>query len=313
MERQQIPGRLNVFLVLLTTGMQLALLVLASQCVARFGDPGWWWVLVISVPFSCLFLTVYALMHEASHGSLYPNPHLNRWLGACCGIFFPTSATMMRITHAVHHRCNRTDHEMFDCYYAGDRRWLKRAQWYAILLGGFYLIIPLGALIIAWGRPLLLTRPFKGSRSASVLYDDFTPAALWIVRLESSLCLAFYGMLFASGMLLPWPTALLFLVGGLNWSTRQYVTHAWSPREVIDGAHDLQVNPLMRCVLLNGHLDLVHHRHPTASWHELPTLVRGDRPAIRFWQQYLSLWAGPRPTAEPGPSPLPDLVAERAA
>ncbi len=309
----QLPGRLNLLLVLLTTGMQFALLVLASQCVVVLGRSGWWWVLAVSIPFSFLFLTVYALMHEASHGILHANRQVNRWLGAWCGLFFPTSATMMRITHAVHHRCNRTDHEMFDCYYAGDRRWLKRAQWYSILLGGFYLIIPFGAVIIAWGRPLLLTKPFKGSRSASVLYDDFTASAMWMVRLESTLCIAFYVVLFATGLLSPWPTALLFLAGGLNWSTRQYVTHAWSPREVIDGAHDLQVNPLMRRLLLNGHLDLVHHRYPTAPWHELPALVRGDRAAIPFWRQYLSQWAGPRLTAVPGPPPLPDLVAERAA
>lgn len=295
-----IPSRLNVALVLAVLVTQAALLGAASHLPLG-------WAVVTGVVFSFVFLTNYALMHEASHGALHHHPRTNWALGLLTGLTFPTSATMMRVTHIVHHRCNRTDHEMFDCYYAGDRRWLKRAQWYAILTGLFYLVIPLGAFVVGFLRPLLLTRPFKQARSARALFDDFDRGTLALVRIECVVLVAVYALPFALGWLDPWRCALLFALGGINWSTRQYVTHAWSPRQVRDGAHNLHVGPLMGAILLNGQWDLAHHRFPTVSWIHLPRLGRRCRTPIPFWRQYLSLWAGPRPATEPSPAVIPHL------
>jgi fatty acid desaturase len=300
----KIPNALNIVLVFGVVSAQVALLWSASHVHG-------WWLVPIAIAFSFLFLTNYALMHEASHGSLHEQAPLNWFLGMLTGLLFPTSATMMRLTHVVHHRCNRTDHEMFDCYYSGDNLLVKRAQWYSILTGGFYAIIPIGAFTLALAHPLLLTRPFKRSRSASVLYDDFTAKQLMLVRLECLLIVAMYAPLFYYGVLAMWPTIALFALGGLNWSTRQYVTHAWSRRDVIEGAHNLKAWPLMRMVLLNGNWDLEHHRHPTLSWIDLPKFGRTSEPPISFWRQYASLWRGPRLAHEPSPAVLPDMAVAR--
>ena len=295
-----MPSRLNACLVALVLGIQAGLLLLASHCPS-------WQLLVITPLFAMLFLTNYALMHESSHGALHHRPWANRLLGILTGWTFPTSATMMRVTHIVHHRCNRTDHELFDGYYPGDRRWLKILQWYSILTGLFYLIIPLGPLVIAVGRPLLLTGPFKAARSSSVLFDDFTAGELWLVRGEVVVLAALYIAAFVTGVLQWGPTLLLFAAGGINWSTRQYVTHAWSRRDVIHGAHNLKAGPLMRAILLNGNWDLVHHQHPMASWTELPRLAPTSLPPIGFWRQYLSQWRGPRLVVDAAPPVLEDL------
>jgi fatty acid desaturase len=304
-QEEKVPNALNIILVIAVASAQAALLWSASHVDG-------WLLVPIALAFSFLFLTNYALMHEASHGSLHEKPAINWALGAVTGLLFPTSATMMRLTHVVHHRCNRTDHEMFDCYYPGDNLWLKRAQWYSILTGGFYLIIPIGAFLIAFARPLLLTRPFKRSRSASVLYDDFGPKYIHLVRLECLALVAVYWPLLAYGILSPLPTLMLFLLGGLNWSTRQYVTHAWSRRDVIEGALNLKANPLMRAILLNGNWDLEHHRHPTLSWVALAKFGLTSQPPISFWRQYLSLWLGPRLAQEPSPAVLPNMEVSRA-
>ncbi|MBA2480914.1 MAG: fatty acid desaturase [Planctomycetes bacterium] len=304
-DARDIPSGLNTALVLGVVSCQCLLLWTASHC------DGGWMLAVVAVMFSLLFLTSYALMHEASHGALHRLSAFNWALGALAGATFPTSATMMRVTHAVHHRCNRTDHEMFDCYYLGDRVWLKRAQWYSILTGMFYLIIPVGAVLVGFLRPLLLTRVFKRTRSSSVLYDDFDGRTLWLVRLECLVVASAFVLLFSNDVLEPGPTVLLFALGGLHWSTRQYVTHAWSRRDVIHGAHNLTAGPLMRVVLLYGHWDLVHHQHPTSSWIELPRLGTTSVAPIVFWRQYLSLWRGPRPATEPSPKVLPDLSVAR--
>ena len=302
-----IPSRLNTVLVIVVFLVQVGLLLAASQTSG-------WLLAGIASGFAVLFLTNYALMHEASHGSLHADPRWNRWLGALTGLTFPTSAAMMRVTHTVHHRCNRTDHEMFDCYYPGDRLWLKRAQWYSILCGLFYVIIPLGAFVVAFLRSLLLTRPFRRARSAAVLFNDFTPAELRRVRLECLGIVVFYGGLALSGWLHLWPTLLLFALGGFHWSTRQYVTHAWSRRDVMTGAHNLSPGaPLMGWILLNGHWDQAHHRWPMASWIHLPRLAAACDPPVPFWGQYISLWRGPRPAFEPSPPVLTDLICERSA
>ena len=300
-----VPSRLNTLLVLLVFLLQCGLLISASLVEG-------WLIVVPAGFFSLFFLTNYALMHEASHGSLHIDPRWNRWLGALTGLTFPTSATMMRVTHTVHHRCNRTDHEMFDCYYPGDRRWLKRLQWYSILTGLFYLVIPLGGVVVGFLRPLLLTRPFRRARSAAVLFDDFTSSQMRQVQVECLLMLMFYATLFASGLLRPWPTLLLFGLGGFHWSTRQYVTHAWSRRDVIEGAHNLTPGaPLMDWILLHGQWDQAHHRWPLASWIHLPHLGASGSVPISFWRQYASLWCGPRLATEPSPLALSSLVCER--
>jgi len=301
-----IPTRRNLLLVVLVTTTMAALLFLASRVEG-------WWLALVAVAFAMIALTNYALMHEASHRTLHPWPWLNDALGAITGMFFPTSATLMRVTHEVHHRCNRTDHEMFDVYYQGDHLLLKRAQWYSILTGLFYLVIPLGAFFVGFARPLLLTRPFKHSRSSGVLFDDFDAGTLWRVRSEALLLVVVWGTLLGSGVLHWLPTLILFAAAGINWSSRQYVTHAWSPRRIADGAHNLATSRLHQALLLNGNWDVVHHLAPAVPWIHLPELGRQSRPPIPYLGQWLSLWRGPRLATEPGPvlpeRPQPAVLA----
>jgi len=299
-----IPSRLNTVLV-------VAVLAVMGGLLWAAGHAAGWWLAAITVAFSFVFLTAYALMHEASHGSLHADARWNRWLGALLGLLFPTSAMMMRVFHTAHHRCNRTDHEMFDLYYADDRRWLRTANWYAILTGLFWLVIPPAAFVVGFARPLLASRLFRSTRNATRLFDGFDAGSLRQARRECVLLLALWVPLLACGVLDWRTTLLLYAAAAFNWSTRQYVTHAWSPREVMDGSHNLAVSAPMRWILLNGHLDQAHHRFPLASWIDLPRLAADLRPPIPFWRQYLSLWWGPRLAQRPGPEPLLRLVCER--
>ncbi|MSQ94789.1 MAG: hypothetical protein EXR98_09570 [Gemmataceae bacterium] len=60
----------------------------------------------------------------------------------------------------------------------------------------------------------------------------------------------------------------------LNWSTRQYVGHAFSRRDVVEGAWNLKHYFWMSWLLLHGECDLNHHRQPEVSWYYLPTKPR---------------------------------------
>ena len=263
------------------------------------------WSLPLGILFSFVLLTNYALMHEAAHGVLHHHARYNWLSGMILSWLFPMSFTVFRVSHVVHHCCNRTDHEMFDCYYERDFKPVKFVQWYGLLLGLWWPLIPVGNMLLAIHPGILRTRPFRSARSTSVVFNDYDRGLTRLLRMEVLLALVFWFSiinLFA----LRWETILIFyLCFAVNWSTRQYVTHAFTVRDVKNGALNLEVSRPMSWILLQGQWDLVHHQHPHISWIHLPALGESSAQPISYWKQYIRLWKGPRPCNEPGPAMLP--------
>jgi fatty acid desaturase len=296
-----IPNRLNLALVALVFALALGLLWLGSW-VER-----WYAVLAVGVAFSYVLLTNYALLHEATHNNLHSNPRVNYRLGVLTGLLFPVPFSMVHTTHQGHHLRNRTDFEMFDLYYPTDNRLVKYAQWYSILCGLFWVVIPLGGLLFALCPALLRTRGFRTARSSSYLLGDIQGGEVRAIRAEVLLIVAFFAALFVLGGLSPLHTLALYGCFAVNWSTRQYVGHAFTKRDVIEGAWNLRHNRLMTWVLLHGEYDLNHHRRPDLSWYYLPRLSAPGEARPGYLRQYWRLWLGPRPAAEPAPESLSDI------
>ena len=295
-----IPDKLNVILVFAVQAAAIFLLWLASQQSLV-------WSIPIGIIFSFLLLTNYALMHEGAHYNLQSTSRKNWLFGTISSWLFPLSFTFFEITHQVHHRGNRTDHEMFDYYYPDDNKFVKWMQWYGILAGFFWLFVPVGALLMAIWPGSLYTKPFKRAKSSKILFDDFTPKDIFKVRVEVVTGIIYWVILW-NLLSLNWQSvAIMYAFFGFNWSTRQYVTHAWTPRDVIDGAANLKVSKFMGWILLNGNWDLVHHKYPHLPWTELSKKAVDTRPPISFWKQYFSLWKGPRPNFEKAPVPIMDV------
>lgn len=263
-------------------------------------------ITVGAILFSFLGLTNYAIIHEATHYNLSSRPALNRCLGSFAGWLFPVSFTFLEVAHQVHHSNNRTDGEMFDYYYADDSRLVKFAQWYSILIGIYPPIIPLGSILIGFFPGFFRLSPWQTARSSSAIFRDdlFTDQVLARIRHEVIGGLLFWGLLWFV-LALDWKIVLLYFAAfWINWSTRQYVSHAFSVRDVIGGAWNLKVSRLMGMVFLNGQWDLVHHSHPRLHWQELPSKADQSTAPIDYWQQYFRLWRGPRPNTEPAPAAL---------
>lgn len=296
-----IKNCLNIALVAAVVFAAIGLLYLASH-VSQ-----WWVVLAVGIVFSYVMLTGYALLHEATHGNLHSSERWNYWLGVAAGVFFPVPFSMLRTTHQGHHLRNRTDFEMFDLYYPGDNRLVKYAQWYSILCGLFWPIVPLGAALTAIWPGFLRLRPFQRARSSSYLLGDIHASDLRAIRGEVVLIVALFTTLFYLLDLRWAATLVLYACFAVNWSTRQYVGHAFSHRHVIDGAWNLRHNRLMSWVLLHGEYDLNHHRRPDVPWYYLPTLSSQDEPRLSYFRQYWRLWRGPRLNAETAPEALADL------
>lgn len=299
-----IPDRLNLALALVVPVAAVGLIWFASLVMS------WWVVFGVGVGFSYLLLTNYALLHEAAHGNLHSHPRVNRILGFLTGCLFPIPFSMICLTHQGHHLHNRTDSEMFDLYYPHDNRVLKYVRWYGILLGLFWPLIPLGAVLFSILPRPLRERAFGTPQSTSYMFSRVQYADVRAVRLELLAIIAFFVGLHWL-LSLQWThTLVLYACFSFNWSTRQYVGHAFSKRDIIDGAWNLRHNGLMTWVLLHGEYDKTHHRRPDVSWVYLPRLTPADDERPSYFRQYWRQWLGPRPNTEPAPQlhstePLP--------
>lgn len=290
-----VRNRLNLILIVLVTGVAITLSWLGSL------TNSWVATLAVGVCFSYVLLTNYALLHEATHLNLNDNPRLNYWLGVWTGILFPVPFTMIRLTHQGHHQRNRTDAEMFDMYYATDNRLLKYWVWYGTLSGWFWPLVPLGGVLLSLLPAPLYDRIFTKPPWRNPSLHDLTTTERWQIRAETLLILVVWATLFWL-LRLNWiNTAVLYACFAFNWSTRQYVAHAFTPRKVIDGAWNLEHNWLMNKILLNGNWDLNHHRHAEISWYYLPQLSPPDETRLGYIRQYWRQWLGPRLTTEPSP------------
>jgi len=290
-----VPERLNFILVVVVFGLAIGLLWLGSHVTS------WWAILVTGIAYSYLLLTNYALLHEASHGNLQSSAARNYWLGVTAGLLFPMPFSLMRSTHQGHHHNNRTDVEMFDLYYPGDNRIIKYIRWYGILCGFFWPIVPLGAVIFSLSPRSIRQRVFGRHKPTGYLLSGVQDAAVWRVRAETLLIIGFFSAM--SWLLeLRWQnTLVLYACFAFNWSTRQYIGHAFSKRDVIEGAWNLRHNRCMSWLLLHGEYDLNHHRHPEMPWYYLPHLSPADASQPNYVKQYWRQWLGPRPATEPAP------------
>lgn len=288
---------LNITLVFIIQILSWGLLWYASELslILKF---------LLGAIFSFLLLTNYALMHESSHHLFHRSQKLNYLFGVLSSSIFPMSFTLFELTHRVHHRGNRTDPELFDYFYPGENRFIKSIQWYGILTGLYYPFVPLGSLIMALIPWIYQTPLFTRRRTFKVIFREFKGKALFLVRIEVLFTLLYWvGMYYLLG--LNWTTVLIFYgLWGINWSTRQFVAHAWSPRDIADGAIDLKVGKLHGLILLNGSWEHVHHKFTNLSWTELSNPKYHTGIPISYLKQWMSLWKGIKLVKEPEPTTI---------
>lgn len=293
----KIPGKLNILLVILVQITAFSLLWLGSQL-------DFIWSIPIAIIFSFVLLTNYALMHDAVHHTLHTSRRMNHLLGVMSCALFPQSFTLFEVAHQMHHQGNRTDSETFDYYYPTDNIFIKRVQWYGILTGIWYPMVIAGTILTSLSPKIFRLKIFSASIGSIALFDSFKGWIISKIRLEVLFMIVFWFMMWNVLSLQIWTVLLCYVLFGINWSTRQYVTHAWTPRDVIEGAFNLKTNKIMQSLLLNGNWDHVHHKYPHLPWTELVNEKYHEVTPVSYMVQYLSLWKGPRPNKEPAPHPI---------
>ena len=298
-----IPSRLNL-------AVGAAAIVAACSClwIAAHAS-AWWQIALAALAFSFVNNTIFSLHHEAVHRVFHADPWVNEVAGMQFAAFFPTIFSIQRISHLGHHRRNRTDQELYDCYLPG-QSWALKTYWIYCLLTGFYwAIIPVAGMVYVLWPWTFRARWFQAGPARIWGFEpfvrDIAAAPIGRVWWEGLFTLCFQVFLFWALGLTFWTWLVCYWAFGLNWSSVQYSDHAGSPRDVIEGAWNLRFTPISQVLFLNYNLHLAHHREPDVSWKDLPSRVRpGDlRPS--FWNIYFRLWLGARKApAGPGPQPL---------
>jgi fatty acid desaturase len=287
-----IPSRLNLAIAVAAGVVAIACLWLASHA------PHWALVLAAAFVFSFANNTIFSLLHECVHGAFHPNPRVNELAGVLLAAFFPTALTIQRVSHIGHHRRNRSDLELYDYYLPHQSRWLKTYWIYCLLTGFYWAIIPVAGLVYLICPLAFRSRAFANGPARWWGFQQYVrdiaaepTARVWA---EALFTLAFQALLWAT-LGLDWIGWLAcYWAFGLNWSSLQYTDHAWSPRDVCEGAWNLRFWRITQAIFLNYNLHLVHHREPAIPWSHLPQFVREDDPNPSFWSIYLSLWGGAR-------------------
>jgi fatty acid desaturase len=279
---------------LLNWTLLCASIVVTSACLWLASHGPWWLALLAACAFAFVNQAPFSLMHEAVHGVAAATPRRNRALGLVAGWMFPTALTLQENAHLGHHARNRTDQDLYDYHLPGQSRRLRNLWLYAgNLLGLYWFLIPLSNLFFLLTPPLYRSRVFVERVAPKLGFGPYArdAARLPAGRLWLEIAAAFG---FQAGrwwlLDLSWQGWLLaHFAFALHWSSFQYVDHAWSPRDVVEGAWDLRVFAPVRWLALNYHYHLAHHRHPGAPWTRLPALAtRRGQPS--FWQVYRSLW-----------------------
>ncbi|MGZ8710564.1 MAG: fatty acid desaturase family protein [Thermoanaerobaculia bacterium] len=286
-----IPGTLNLVLTIGAASACCGALWLASH-----GSP--WQIALAAIAFSFVNNTMFSLLHESVHGIAHANRRVNEALGTFAAAFFPTSLSLQRVFHLAHHARNRTVDEQFDYIRPFDRPLLKRAQWYAILTGLYWVFVPVGGLAyLVWPSAFTLS---KGAATAtqtgaSSMFAHLDEAPRVRIRVELLFTIGGQVALFVLLDLDVTGWLLCYAAFALNWSSLQYTDHAFSKLDVRDGAWNLRVSPVTRALFLNYHHHLAHHRNPHVPWLHLGDYVDPSEERPSFWTIYWQMWRGPRP------------------
>jgi fatty acid desaturase len=295
-----IPAVRNFAIGALAAVVGLACLWTASHAAH------WTIVAGAAVIFAAANNTLFCLLHESVHGTFHPSRRINDWAGVVCAAFFPTAFAIQRISHFGHHRRNRTDLELYDYYLPHESRWLKSYWIYCLLTGFYWAIVPVAGAVYFLFPCVFRSRWFRHGPARWLGFEEFVRdiavqplAQVWP---QTFFTVCFQALVWRV-LDLGWTGGLAcYWTFGLAWSTLQYTDHAWSPRDVYEGAWNLRVWPVAQAILLNYNLHLAHHRRPDIPWIHLPLFVRRDDPAPTFWSIYWPLWRGAAP-APPGAGP----------
>ena len=292
----RIPGTLNGVLAGAQILAAFALLGAASQARTFWGTG------VFAVAFAFVMQLGFGLAHEAAHSKLHRSPAVNDGLGILLYSLFPGSYHLFEISHLIHHRRNRSDDELEDYVLPGEIRWRKRAVYYLILCGLFWLLTPLALLTIAMipGRAIQMPPPGENAGGFSRYMQFLNSVNPARIRRDLLVTIAVWTV---AALLLRFKLShlvLCYAAFAFCWASQQYIYHVRTPRHVVLGAVDLRLWRPFELLYLHFNYHLTHHVAAWVPWIYLPKIA-AEQPTRSYLATYLEQWRPPQPLEKAWP------------
>lgn len=239
-------------------------------------DAAWGWLL----PIALTTTTYWALVHEAFHGTLHPDPRVNTRLGRLLAVLFAAPYWPLRFGHLSHHALNGKPSDRPDLYDPG-RCSPARARFlfylrlfialYAVELAASFLsFLPRRRLervirsIYYEGNPdarrlpdLAVKHLMERRRMRQVRVDG---ALIWVVLIGAFACYGWNG----------WMLLLALLGRGFLISFMDNALHYGGPVADVQQAYNGWLPRWAGPLVLNFNLHRTHHVHPNLPWTALP-------------------------------------------
>ncbi len=275
MNVNRIPAGINIGLAILYTAFDVGqYFLLPAYLLTR--DFRWAWVLA---PIALFNNAYWSLLHEAIHDLFYPGGRVNGFFGRGLSVMFGSPFRILRLSHLLHHKLNRTPKEATEFYDAGKTSVAKAAGGYFFqILGGLYLVEVISPLPFFLPRTTLrrlVARFVSPDTVSGILMQSWTrDEAIREIRMDGILIMAVFGTaLYLYGSY--WPLLVgILATRGLFISFLDNVYHYRTPVNDIFYAKNLWLPSWISKLLLNFNLHGIHHRHPAVPWRRLPALFR---------------------------------------
>lgn len=244
-------------------------------------SPSWGWIVL---PLALLNNPYWSLLHEAIHDLFHPARSINALFGRALSILFGAPFRVLRLSHLLHHKLNRTPMEATEPYEPGKASW-ARAAWgyYFQIFGGLYLGELMSSFLFFLPKAMLRRiqeRFIKPHSISGILMQNWTgDQALREIRADGALILAGFALaLYCYGE--RWPLLLAILgARGFLISFLDNVYHYRTPINDIFFARNLWLPQWASKCLLNFNLHGIHHQNPALPWVSLPVVFRqGEQP-----------------------------------
>jgi fatty acid desaturase len=239
-------------------------------------DVTWAWTLL---PLALLTNPFWSLIHEAIHDLYHPNPRINAFFGRAAGILFGSPFRILRLSHLLHHKLNRTPVEATELYDAKKHsRPGALVGYYFQILGGLYLLeVVSGPLFFfprAWLRSFASRFIDTQSVTGMLMQAWIRNESIREIRADAAVISSWFGLsLWCYGE--NWPLLLAVLgARGFLISFLDNVYHYRTPVNDIFFAHNLWLPAPCAKLLLHFNLHGVHHRNPALPWNHLARVFR---------------------------------------
>jgi acyl-lipid omega-6 desaturase (Delta-12 desaturase) len=246
---------------------------LAAWGLMAWGCRNGWnygWILLMAVPTAALYVRLFIIQHDCSHGSFFRSARANRWLGAALGVITLFPFAYWKKTHAVHHATsgNLDKRELGDIRTLTVREYRAHSLWVRIcyrLYRSMPVMLGLGPVSqFVFKHRLPVGMPLKWKREwRSVVLNDLALLALAVllgVKLGWTVVLAVHIPVVAiAGALGVW----LFYVQ--HCFEEGYWTRGaeWSPRRAaVEGSSFYDLPAVLRWITCNIGYHHIHHLSP---------------------------------------------------